>query len=80
MNFSLGRCCLELAQTLSCVALAWHKAGGSTPFGVTNVLVARSEVSFLSLQIRALAWLVLYCDRGALGGNAFHMEATQIAK
>ena len=37
MNFSLGRCCLELAQTLSCVALAWHEAGGSTPFGVTSL-------------------------------------------
>jgi len=36
INFSLGRCPLELAQGPSRVALAWHKAGGSTPFGVTS--------------------------------------------
>ena len=35
MNFSLGRCLLELAQELSRVALALHKAGSSTPFWVT---------------------------------------------
>ena len=35
INFSLGRCPLELAQGPSRVALAWHKAGSSTPFGVT---------------------------------------------
>ena len=72
MNFSSGRCCLELAQTLSCVALAWHKAGGSTPFGVTIVLV-----SLLSL---ALALLLPYCDREACGGNASHIESNKIAK
>ena len=38
MNFSLGRCCLEFTQALSSVALAWHKAGGSTPLGVTIIL------------------------------------------
>ena len=36
INFYMGRCPLELAQGLSRVALAWHKAGGCTPFGVTN--------------------------------------------
>ena len=36
MYFSLGRCCLEFTQALSSVALAWHKAGGSTPLGVTR--------------------------------------------
>ena len=36
MYFSAGRCCLELAQALSRVALAWHNAGGSTPSGVTS--------------------------------------------
>ena len=35
MNFSMGRCRLEFTQALSSVALAWHKARGSTPFGVT---------------------------------------------
>ena len=33
--FSLGKCALELAQGPSRVALAWHIAGGSSPFGVT---------------------------------------------
>ena len=32
----MGRCVLELAQDPSCVALALHFAGGSTPFGVTT--------------------------------------------
>ena len=35
--FSVGRCLLELAQGPSRVALAWHKAGGSTPLGVTDL-------------------------------------------
>ena len=35
-QFFLGKCPLELAQGPSCVALAWHKARGSTPFGVTK--------------------------------------------
>ena len=34
-QFFLGKCPLELAQGPSRVALAWHKARGSTPFGVT---------------------------------------------
>jgi hypothetical protein len=34
----MGRCPLELAQGPSSVALAWHKAGGCTPFGVTSSL------------------------------------------
>ena len=45
MNFSSGRLSPELAQTVSRVALAWHNAGGSTPFGVTHVMAnAISEV------------------------------------
>ena len=35
INFCLGRCSLELAQRPLCVALAWHFARRSTPFGVT---------------------------------------------
>ena len=35
MNFSMGRCFLELAQEPSCVALTSHTVGSSTPFGVT---------------------------------------------
>ncbi|MEC7231266.1 MAG: hypothetical protein VXV91_08745, partial [Verrucomicrobiota bacterium] len=45
----VGRCLLELAQGLSRVALAWHKAGGSTPFGVT-------EQSWPALQRVALSF------------------------
>ena len=36
MNVSVGSCCPELAQAHSSVALVWHKARGSTPFGVTS--------------------------------------------
>ena len=35
MYFCLGRCLFELAQEPSRVALAWHTAGRSAPFGVT---------------------------------------------
>ena len=35
INFCLGRCPLELAQRPLRVALAWHFARRSTPFGVT---------------------------------------------
>ena len=38
MNVSVGSCCPELAQAHSSVALAWHNARGSTPFGVTNAM------------------------------------------
>ena len=34
--FLWGGCLLELAQELPRVALAWHLAGSSTPFGVTG--------------------------------------------
>ena len=44
MNVSLGSCCPELAQALSSVALAWHKARGSTPFGVTYIQRAPRHV------------------------------------
>ena len=35
INFYVGRCLLELAQEPLRVALAWHLARRSTPFGVT---------------------------------------------
>ena len=38
INYCWGECPLELAQRLLSVALAWHKAGRSTPFGVTMYL------------------------------------------
>ena len=36
--FSWERVSLELAQGLSRVALAWHKAGCSTPFAGNNII------------------------------------------
>ena len=39
INFSLGRCPLELAQRPSSVALALHLAGSSTPLGVTILFI-----------------------------------------
>ena len=42
--FSLGGCLLELAQELPRVALAWHLAGSSTPFGVTGAALVDSGV------------------------------------
>ena len=79
MNFSLGRCCLELAQTLSCVALAWHEAGGSTPFGVTFVLIACSEASFLFIECMALALLIPYCQ-GAARKQRFSHQILSVCK
>ena len=38
-QFSWEGVSLELAQGLPRVALAWHKAGRSTPFGVTLACV-----------------------------------------
>ena len=40
MNVSVGSRCPELAQAHSSVALAWHHARGSTPFGVTSIFCA----------------------------------------
>ena len=53
-NFSVGRCPLELAQGLSGVALAWHDAGGSAPFGVTmSCDPLRKGVLILSTEAQA---------------------------
>ncbi len=54
-QFFLGKCPLELAQGPSCVALAWHKARGSTPFGVTKL----SSLSPPSLPACLLACLLV---------------------
>ena len=45
INLCWGECPLELAQRLLSVALAWHKAGRSTPFGVTMYLAIRCDDS-----------------------------------
>ena len=58
MYFSVGRCCLEFTQALSCVALAWHKAGGSTPLGVT------SEEVLLAFVQRRVRIIVRYSRQG----------------
>ena len=51
--FFLGRPSLELAQGTSGVALALHKAGGSTPFGVTVHDSSRSIHAFSLPQWRS---------------------------
>ena len=49
MNVSVGSCCPELAQAHSSVALAWHQARGSTPFGVT----IRQRATWLNCEMRS---------------------------
>jgi hypothetical protein len=55
----MGRCSLELAQGPSRVALAWHNAGGCTPFGVTIIsyrcdsLVVGSSLSLRGPPLKA---------------------------
>ena len=44
-QFFLGKCPLELAQGPSRVALAWHKARGSTPFGVTECIFEAKSIT-----------------------------------
>ncbi len=56
-QFFLGKCPLELAQGPSCVALAWHKARGSTPFGVTKI----SLLLLLPCFFPCLLALLLLC-------------------
>ena len=43
--FLWGGVSLELAQGPSRVALAWHKAGSSTPFGVTICEAVQDSVA-----------------------------------
>ena len=43
--FLWGGVSLELAQGPSRVALAWHSAGSSTPFGVTIFAAVRDSVA-----------------------------------
>ena len=53
-QFLLGKCLLELAQKPSRVALAWHLASGSTPYGVTDEHMASKMMfnfSFVFLHI-----------------------------
>ena len=40
--FLLGRCLLELAQELSCVAPVLHFSGCSSPLGVTNISIIKA--------------------------------------
>ena len=79
MNVSVGSCCPELAQAHSSVALAWHQARGSTPFGVTIMQRAtwpdcevRSDVQCLGLVMLAVGGAMnsakLYNRAPASGG------------
>ena len=56
----MGRVPLELAQRPSRVALAWHFARSSTPFGVTSLFLYQ-EFFFLQTeakQKRGPMWLI----------------------
>ena len=66
--FSPGRCPLELAQGPSRVALAWHNAGSSTPFGVTSRVGAHAYIhSAQSILLRnAHSWGVPRGSRTAI--------------
>jgi hypothetical protein len=66
INFYLGRCPLEHAQGPSRVALAWHKAGGCTPFGVTNSVV------YLRIWNRGCVRLANCQHRGKFKNTATH--------
>jgi len=58
INFCLGRCSLELAQRPLCVALAWHLARRSTPFGVT---IWKKPVVFASRHVIPTLTLTIIC-------------------
>ena len=58
-NFSMGRCFLELAPGLSRVALAWHTAGGSAPFGVTLLCVL--GIAWIAKMVSHSVLCRLYC-------------------
>ena len=85
-QFFLGKCPLELAQGPSCVALAWHKARGSTPFGVTKIssfpplLLPFPCVcaSLLSL-CAAAALLPLCCLAAALKNHPLQQKLLELA-
>ena len=63
MNVSVGSRCPELAQAHSSVALAWHKARGSTPFGVTIVSVCDlTELGSKHACTLALLLAFQYCE------------------
>ena len=55
INFCLGRCSLELARGPSRVALAWHFARRSTPFGVTTVAERFELPTFLLGPVQHLS-------------------------
>ena len=56
--FSLGRGSLELAQTLLCVALAWHTAGSSTPKDprVNEIILQLTERAANEPQVTKRQW------------------------
>ena len=51
--FGMGRCLFELAQEHSRVALAWHTAGRSAPFGVTNYNSSQETLQMGSIPLFA---------------------------
>ena len=86
MNVSAGSCCPELAQAHSSVALAWHDARGSTPFGVTYsanfiastwTAVARPEAPPLPRPTRTHAAHLVSHDRPVVSSRGFLRGSAQ---
>ena len=66
INFYMGRCFLELAQKPSSVALAWHFARSSTPFGVTNRSLAFLSLTVLSQLLALIKYSIRFLSRWSL--------------
>ena len=50
-QFLLGKCLHELALELSSVALAWHWASGSTPYGVTERYIYIQGIEVWAMEV-----------------------------
>ena len=59
-QFWLGKCLHELALEPSCVALAWHWASGSTPYGVTERYTCKVSNS------KKCVWAMEFWCRGSV--------------
>lgn len=57
-QFSLGKCLPERAWGPSCVALAWHWASGSTPYGVTAGYIFVTWVALETLATKPTSHLI----------------------
>ena len=85
INFCLGRCPLELAQRPLRVALAWHFARRSTPFGVTihwlnnRNIRTESQPLWYTLCFMTLRWYLLSSVWGTIWRETLKLKK-KIAK